>query len=95
MRKLATTLALTAAIAATTALPAFATHTHVRHVGQGDDCVIVAANGGEGTVSLPFADEVYPEGKRHPMHVLVHMGEPNRSGDWSVLAHDDHCVNAR
>lgn len=75
MRTLTTALALTAAIAATTALPASAHHVHVHRVGQSDACVIVAANGGEKDVILPFVDS-------HPIHALVHMGQPGADGDW-------------
>jgi hypothetical protein len=72
------------------ASPASATHTHVRHLGNGA-CVIIAAGGGEKDVVLPasVADpSTYPEGRRHPLHVLVHMGEPGRHGLIQVLGSD-------
>ena len=56
------------------ALPASATHTHVRMTGNGS-CVILAANGGERDVQLPHAD-AFAENRRHPLHVNVHLGEP-------------------
>jgi hypothetical protein len=80
------------------AAPALATHTHVRLTGNGS-CVILAANGGENTVQLPFAGE-FAENRRHPLHVNVHLGEPGtRRGEtvvW-VMGSDgnpcDHYVN--
>jgi hypothetical protein len=65
------------------ALPASATHTHVRMTGNGA-CVILAANGGEHDVQLPHADG-FAENRRHPLHVNVHLGEPgSRRGETVV-----------
>ena len=55
------------------AAPAWATHTHVRATGNGA-CVILGGNGHEGEVDLPTAD-AFPEGRRHPLHVNVHLGQ--------------------
>lgn len=64
------------------ALPAAATHTHVRMTGNGD-CVILAANGHEDEVVLPHSSD--PEGKRHPLHVNVHLGPAGeRQGETVV-----------
>lgn len=98
MRKLATTLALTAAIGAATALPASAHHAHVRHVGQDEACVVVAPEGGESHVTLPSvifdlgitSDPV--GGADHPLHVLVHKGQANDFGagsTWQLLTSND------
>jgi hypothetical protein len=55
------------------ATPAVADHTHVRLIGNGS-WVVLAANGAEKYVSLPHADE-FPENRRHPLHVNVHLGQ--------------------
>jgi hypothetical protein len=53
---------------------ASATHTHSVKTGNGS-CVLLAQNGGEKDVVLPFE----PEGERsHPIHALVHKGEPGK-----------------
>lgn len=65
------------------ALPASASHTHVRMTGNGA-CVILAANGGEHDVQLPHADE-FAENRRHPLHVNVHLGEPGSRRDQTVV----------
>ncbi len=62
------------AMLAGSALPASATHTHVRMTGNGA-CVVLAPNGGESGVQLPHADE-FAENRRHPLHVNVHLGRP-------------------
>lgn len=48
-------------------------HTHSLQTGNGS-CVLLAADGGEDQVQLPFAD-VLPANRQHPLHVLVHTGE--------------------
>lgn len=101
MQKILAAGALTAAIAAGTALPAAAHHTHVRHVGQTGDCVIVADGAGEAEVDRP--DVIFtlgissdPEGGAdHPLHVLVHKGQPNADGagsDWQLSSSNDCAV---
>ena len=67
-----------AALLVVGALPAFADHTHVMATGNGR-CVVLAADGGEKFVELPHADD-YAEGRRHPLHVNVHLGEPGSHG---------------
>jgi hypothetical protein len=77
-----------------------ADHTHVRILPDGT-CVILAAAGNEkyqvlpDTVftSNPNADaddavgglEDLPLNRRHPLHVLVHLGEPGAGGDIVVM----------
>ncbi len=56
------------------AAPAHADHIHFRVVGNGQ-CVLLAPDGGEKDVVLPHAD-AYPENRRHPLHVNVHLGRP-------------------
>ena len=53
---------------------AHADHIHFRVVGNGG-CVLLAPDGGEKEVQLPHAD-AYPENRRHPLHVNVHLGRP-------------------
>jgi hypothetical protein len=50
---------------------ASATHTHSKKTGNGS-CVLLAQNGAEKDVVLPFVTE----GQAHPLHVLVHKGKP-------------------
>lgn len=52
---------------------AVADHTHSMRIGNGS-CVLLAQNGGEKYVQLPFATGA--GNRRHPLHVLVHLGEP-------------------
>lgn len=65
------------------ALPASATHTHVRMTGNGA-CVVLAPAGGENGVQLPHADG-FAENRRHPLHVNVHLGEPGTRHGESVV----------
>ena len=59
-------------------------------IGNGQ-CVLLAANGGEEHVTLPMAVfehnpnvDITPAPDRlHPLHVLVHQGEP---GDHNAIA---------
>ena len=82
MRRLAvSTTALI--LAMTMALPALASHTHVRQTGNGA-CVVLAANGGEDEVQLPHADQ-FDLTRRHPLHVNVHLGQAGtRQGEAVV-----------
>jgi hypothetical protein len=82
MRKLWTTV-VAAGLVVGLAIPALASHTHVRMTGNGS-CVILAANGGEDEVQLPHADE-FAADRRHPLHVNVHLGQAGtRQGDTVV-----------
>ena len=54
---------------------AYADHVHSVETGNGS-CVLLAENGGEKYVNLPFATG--PENRQHPLHVLVHLGEPGQ-----------------
>lgn len=54
---------------------AAADHIHSLETGNGS-CVLLAQNGGESEVQLPFASG--PENRRHPLHVLVHTGEAGK-----------------
>lgn len=55
---------------------AHADHVHSLRVGNGA-CVLLAHDGGEGAVALPFATDAQVESHRaHPLHLLVHLGRP-------------------
>lgn len=64
------------------AAPASADHVHFRVLGNGD-CVLLAPQGGEKHVVLPDAGD-YPENRRHPLHVKVHLGQPGKVGQIYV-----------
>lgn len=56
------------------AATAHADHVHSVQVGN-EACVLLAHDGGEGEVDLPFADEALVDANRaHPIHLLVHLG---------------------
>lgn len=83
-------LAAVTASMTVTASAAFADHAHVRHVGQDGRCVVVALDGGEDQVVLPgrlfqLGITTDPQGGAdHPLHVLVHKGQPNDMGAGTV-----------
>ena len=57
---------------------AHADHVHSMQVGNGA-CVLLAHDGGEGEVDLPFATDAQIDAHRaHPLHLLVHLGEPGQ-----------------
>lgn len=58
---------------------AHADHVHSVQVGNGA-CVLLAHEGGEGDVDLPFASEAQVAADRaHPLHLLVHLGRPGQN----------------
>lgn len=71
---------------------AVATHNHVKVVGNGG-CVVLAQGAGEAGVDLPTAvftgnpnvDIVEADGLTHPLHVLVHRGQPGEKLALYVL----------
>lgn len=67
----------------TLALPSMAEHTHVMMTGNGQ-CVVLSAEGGEKYVKLPHAT-TFPENRRHPLHVNVHLGEPGTRQGATVI----------
>ncbi|HSI80285.1 MAG TPA: hypothetical protein VK919_06490 [Solirubrobacterales bacterium] len=86
-----------------------ADHTHVLILPSGK-CAILAANGNEKYQVLPEvlfannpnvdADDVagglenLPMNRRHPLHVLVHLGVPGADGDIAVLGSpEDPCAD--
>jgi hypothetical protein len=82
--RIAATAALSGFLMVAGAGAAQADHTHVRVLGNGQ-CVVLAANGGEQDVQLPHADE-FPENRRHPLHVNVHLGKAGtRQGEDVVF----------
>lgn len=83
-RRACTALGLSALLLLAGAGAAQADHTHVRLLGNGQ-CVVLAADGGEKYVELPHAQE-FPENRRHPLHVNVHLGNPGtRHGEAVVF----------
>src|ERR671919_1515094 len=85
-----------------------ADHTHVLILPNGK-CAILAADGDEKYLILPDvlfannpnvdADDVsgglddLPLNRRHPLHVLVHLGVPGADGDIAVMGSaDDPCA---
>src|SRR5687768_12623998 len=84
-----------------------ADHTHVLILPNGN-CAILAAKGNEKYVILPdvlFANnpnadaddaaglENLPLNRRHPLHVLVHLGVPGADGSIAVMGSaQDPCV---
>jgi hypothetical protein len=91
---------LTALVALVAASAARADHTHVLILPNGN-CAILAAQGNEKYQILPDvlfsnnpnvdADDAaggldnLPLNRRHPLHVLVHLGVPGADGDIAVM----------
>jgi hypothetical protein len=85
-----------------------ADHTHVLVLPNGK-CAILAAEGNEKYLILPTvlfsnnpnvdADDAaglegLPLNRRHPLHVLVHLGVPGADGDIAVMGSDqDPCAS--
>jgi hypothetical protein len=77
------------------AAAAGADHVHSKQVGNGD-CVLLAPESGEGDVDLPFAtDEQVAAHRAHPLHLLVHLGEPGTNVAIGVAGTaSDPCVDS-
>lgn len=73
LHRIITTVLIAGAVFTATALPAAASHTHVRAVGTEGGCVVLAEGSGEADVQLPGYDG-FTENRRHPLHVKVHLG---------------------
>jgi hypothetical protein len=72
------------------AAPVSASHVHSMLVGSGV-CVLLAQDGGEKWVILPFAGGA--ENRLHPLHVLVHLGEPGQHVEIGVYGTaSDPCI---
>ena len=96
MLRRASIAAATTAIVLAGAGVAQADHTHVLILPNGK-CAILAQNGNEKYVILPSvllannpnadADDAgeLPLNRRHPLHVLVHLGVPGADGDIAVM----------
>ena len=82
-----------------------ADHTHVRALPTGN-CVVIAGNGKEKLVVLPRsvlannpnvdADDAgaLPLNRRHPLHLLVHLGVPGERGTIAVMGSaQDPCAS--
>ena len=82
MKRLVCPVLGAAVLLALAAAPALASHTHVMEIGNTGRCVLLAADAGEEDVVLPIAvfdrnpnvDIAPTAGRRHPLHVLVHLG---------------------
>lgn len=84
MRKIMVGAAISAGVLIGGAGVAAADHTHSLQTGNGA-CVLLAQNGGEKNVVLPIDQaQSFAESKRHPIHVLVHMGEPGAGGHLTI-----------
>lgn len=82
-----------AALVAAGAMPAQADHVHFRVLGDGE-CALLAPDGGEKYVQLPYAGE-FPDNRQHPLHVNVHLGQPGTvSGDIYVAYGADGALTA-
>jgi hypothetical protein len=108
MRRVLVIGIVTAAMLFGGASAALADHTHVLILPNGA-CVILAQAGNEKFQVLPsvlFANnpnvdadddagglENLPMNRRHPLHVLVHLGVPGADGDIAVMGSDaDPCA---
>jgi hypothetical protein len=76
-RKLIVGAVLALSVVVGLASPSFAAHVHSKELGNGS-CVLLAQGGGEKYVELPAATgydpALVPEDRRHPLHLLVHLG---------------------
>jgi hypothetical protein len=77
------------------ASPAVADHVHSMQLGNGA-CVLLAHEGGEGEVELPFATDAQIEAHRaHPLHLLVHLGQPGTNFEIGVYGTaSDPCIDS-
>jgi len=82
--------------------PAAATHSHVRELPNGS-CVVLAQDAGEEDVSLPGAvfsnnpnvDIAPTTDRNHPLHVLLHKGEPGEHQTLEVFGSGtDPCLTS-
>ena len=75
------------------AATAHADHIHSVQTGSGA-CVLLAHDGGESEVDLPFATEAQVDADRaHPMHLLVHLGRPGQNVTIGVYGTaSDPCI---
>lgn len=87
--RLASLVAMSGGVLLAAPGPALANHTHAKVVGNGQ-CVVLAEGAGEEAVVLPLAvfennpnvDIAPTETRRHPLHVLVHLGQ---AGEHNAL----------
>ena len=82
----------TAALMLSVPVTAQATHTHVMKLASGE-CVVLAEEAGEESVVLPDPvlgdDVIWAEGRKHPLHVLVHLGTAGEYVELYVLGSAD------
>ena len=76
IRRASVTALIVGTVTVAGAAPALADHVHSVQLGNGA-CVLLAQDGGEGEVALPFATDAQVDAHRaHPLHLLVHLGRP-------------------
>ena len=82
-------------VAVAGAAPAVADHVHSKQLPNGA-CVLLAQQGGEGQVELPFATDAQVDAHRaHPLHLLVHLGQPGTNFHIGVYGTaSDPCVGS-
>ena len=93
VRRAATATLIVGAVVAATTGSASADHVHSVQLGNGA-CVLLAHDGGEGDVDLPFAtDGQVAADRAHPLHLLVHLGAPGQHVSIGVYGTaSDPCI---
>ena len=99
--RLAVVGAATATLAVGTSTAAVADHVHVRVTGNGQ-CVVIAEYGGEKYVALPAAvfennpnvDVAPADARNHPLHVLVHQGQPAEAQPGTLFVYESPAGDA-
>ena len=94
IRRASVTALIVGTVTMAGAAPALADHVHSKQLGNGA-CVLLAQEGGEGAVELPFAtDAQFDAHRAHPLHLLVHLGQPGASFEIGVYGTaSDPCVD--
>ena len=95
IRRASVTALIVGTVTMAGAAPAFADHVHSKQLGNGA-CVLLAQQGGEGQVELPFATDAQVDAHRaHPLHLLVHLGQPGTNFEIGVYGTaSDPCVES-
>jgi len=95
VRRASVTALIVGTVTMAGASPAVADHVHSMQLGNGA-CVLLAHEGGEGDVELPFATDAQIEAHRaHPLHLLVHLGQPGTNFAIGVYGTaSDPCIDS-
>ncbi|HSJ91148.1 MAG TPA: hypothetical protein VK917_03720 [Ilumatobacter sp.] len=84
IRRTVTGALIAGTVLAVGAATAHADHIHSVRTGNGA-CVLLAHDGGENEVELPFATQAQIDADRaHPIHLLVHLGRPGQNIEIGV-----------